>query len=329
MRIAIDQSAGFNQGAGIGRYARNLVPALVDRMPNARFTLWYAPENGARFLDEAIDPFTDTMDVRVRRTRCPRRRMDQLWFRLRAPWPIELWTGRQDLVYSPDFTAPPSMRAPRIVTVHDLAFQIVPERAPEGLRRYLSAAVPRAVGEAAAVVAVSETTRHDVIDRLGVAPERISVVPNAADGRFFTAAPLDEAQRRRLGLPEQYLLTVGTLEPRKNHLTLFRALDMLPAGSRLPLVVVGRVGWSAGEIVAEARARQEQGTVILLDYLADDFLPGLYAGAAALIYPSWYEGFGLPVLEGLATGVTVVASDVPAHREVAGEQAIYAPPGSP
>jgi glycosyltransferase involved in cell wall biosynthesis len=327
VRIAIDQSAGFNQGAGIGRYARHLVPALVGELSDARFTLWYAPDDGARFAAQATGPLARAEDVRVRHTRIPRRRMDQLWFRLRAPLPIELWTGRQDVVYSPDFTAPPAIRTPRIVTIHDLAFEIVPERAPKGLRDYLSAAVPRAVREAAAVVAVSETTRDDLVERLGIDPDRVTIVPNAADARFFAATPLDEATRTRLGLPEQYLLTVGTIEPRKNHLTLFEALDRLSSSVRVPLVVAGRVGWSADEVVAAAEACRARGTVILLDYLADELLPGVYAGAAALVYPSWYEGFGLPVVEGLATGVPVVASDVPAHREVGGDQVVYAPPG--
>jgi glycosyltransferase involved in cell wall biosynthesis len=329
VRIAIDQSAGFNQGAGIGRYARNLVPALVASLPDSQFTLWYAPDGTPRFADESVAPFNGEPRVRVRRTRFPRRRMDQLWFRLRAPIPIEIWAGWQDLVYSPDFTAPPAIRTPRIVTIHDLAFEIVPERAPRALRAYLSAVVPRAVSEAAAVVAVSETTRRDLIERYRLDPAKVTVVPNAADARFFAAAPLSSDVRSRLGLPERYLLTVGTLEPRKNHLTLFKALDHIAPSARLPLVVAGRVGWSADEIVAAARDRQARGQVILLDYLADEFLPGLYAGATALIYPSWYEGFGLPVLEGLAAGTTVIASDAPAHREIGGSQVHYCSPADP
>jgi glycosyltransferase involved in cell wall biosynthesis len=329
VRIAIDQSAGFNQGAGIGRYARNLVPALAAQLPGATLTLWYSPDAGAPFAQCATAPFVSRPGTSIKRSMIGRRRMDQLWFRLRAPLPIELWTGRQDLIYSPDFTAPPTIRTPRVVTVHDLAFEIVPERAPEGLRSYLSAVVPRAVRDAAAVVAVSETTRRDLIERMGVAPEKITVVPNAADDRFFNAQPLAAVQRQALGVPERYLLTVGTIEPRKNHLNLFAALDQVPLESQLPLVVVGRVGWSAAEIMSAAKDRQLAGQVILLDYLADEHLPGLYAGAAALVYPSWYEGFGLPVLEGLAAGIPVIASDVPAHREIAGDQAIFVPPHEP
>ena len=329
MRIAIDQSAGFNQGAGIGRYARNLVPALAARLPDAALTLWYAPDADAPFARDAMAPFWDRPETVFKRSMIGRRRMDQLWFRLRAPLPIEVWTGRQDLIYSPDFTAPPAIRTPKVVTVHDLAFEIVPERAPDGLRAYLSAVVPRAVRDAAAVIAVSETTKRDLIERMGVAPGKITVVPNAADDRFFKAQPLSAAQRQLLGLPERYLLTVGTIEPRKNHLNLFAALDRVPIEAQLPLVVVGRVGWSAGETMAAAKGLQLAGRVILLDYLADEHLPGLYAGAQALVYPSWYEGFGLPVLEGLAAGIPVIASDVPSHREIAGDKACFVSPQEP
>jgi len=255
--------------------------------------------------------------------------MDQLWFRAGIPLPLRCLAGRADLVYSPDFTAPPDLRTPRVVTVHDLAFLVCPERAPGPLRRYLSAIVPVQVAGAARVVAVSHSTRSDLIERLGTDPERIAVVPNGVDDRFFVASVPDGATRRRLGLPANYLLSVGTLEPRKNHLTLFAALELLKSRVDLPLVVAGSPGWEYEPILKAAERLRRNGRVILLDYVSDDLLPGLYAGAASVIYPSWYEGFGLPVLEALAAGAPVVASDVPALREVAGDRAMFAPPSSP
>lgn len=327
LRIAVDHSAAFNQGAGIGRYARNLVGALPAALPDSKLTLVYAPEagTGARFKADALAAFPKNVSLRIRSTLFDRRRMDQIWFRARLPLPIELWAGRQDVVYSPDFTAPPSFRTPRIVTIHDLAFQVVPERAPAALRTYLEAVVPRMVRESAAIAAVSETTKRDLIQRLGTEPSRITVIPNAVDARFFAALPPDQPLRDRLGLPVRYLLTVGTLEPRKNHLTLFEAIKALPDRSP-PLVVVGRAGWDSDLIVSGAKALASRGRVILLDYVDDHLLPCLYAGAEALIYPSWYEGFGLPVLEGLAAGVPVIASDVPAHREVGQDAVVFVDP---
>jgi glycosyltransferase involved in cell wall biosynthesis len=329
VRITIDNSAAFNQGAGIGRYARNVVPAALSRLLDVEAVLFYAPEpnSGARFIDNALAMFSPDARLRVRRAPFDRRRMDQIWFRARLPVPIELWSGRSDLVYSPDFTAPPALRAPTIVTVHDLAFEIVPERAPHALRSYLSAVVPRQVERSAAIVAVSETTKHDLVDRYGLSAECITVVPNAADNRFFEATALSPEERRTMGLPDRYLLTVGTIEPRKNHSTLFDALDLVPERLSIPLVIAGRAGWAADDIVARASKLQAMGRVMLLDYVDDPLLPRLYSSATAIVYPSWYEGFGLPVIEGLASGVPVIASDVPAHREVAGEHATFVSPG--
>lgn len=329
MRIAIDDSAAFNQGAGIGRYARNLVPAMLRELPDAKTTILYAPEPsiGSRFAQETAAMFSPYQKIRIRRLPLDRRRMDQLWFRARLPIPIEVWTGIRDLIYSPDFTAPPSLRAPTIVTVHDLAFEIVPERAPESLRRFLSAVVPRQINRAAAIVAVSKTTKNDLESRYGIQQGRVVVIPNAADERFFSAPPLSAEARRRLALPDQFLLVVGTIEPRKNHLNLFAAIERLPQHACQPLVVAGRIGWDAHEIIAKAEALQRAGRVILLDHVDDNVLPSLYASASAVVYPSWYEGFGLPVLEALASGTPVIASDIPAHREVAHNLATFVDPG--
>jgi glycosyltransferase involved in cell wall biosynthesis len=331
MRLLVDDSAAFNQGAGIGRYARNVLPAAVRRLPSARVTLWYAPScpGPAPFARETAELFSGTAAPRVRRSPLSRRRMDQLWFRARVPLPVQLMTGPADLVYSPDFTAPPSGRTPRVVTVHDLAFIVRPETAPAPLRRYLTSVVPRQVARAARVVAVSEATKRDLVERLGTDPARIAVIPNGVDDRFFAASPLTPDARARLGLPDDYLLTVGTLEPRKNHLGLFRAIQLLDGRVELPLVVAGRPGWEFGPILEAAEPLRRRGRIILLDYVPEADLPGLYAGAAAVVYPSWYEGFGLPVVEALAAGVPVVASAVPALMEVADGSAVFVDPSLP
>jgi glycosyltransferase involved in cell wall biosynthesis len=329
-RLVVDDSAAFNQGAGIGRYARNIVPSLFRNLLNTKLTLWYAPAQAseAPFAAATTDMFRGLVAPHVRRGPLSRRRMDQLWFRARLPLPLRLLAGRADLIYSPDFTAPPDGRTPTIATVHDLAFLVCPERAPAPLRRYLEAVVPAQVARVAKIVAVSETTRRDLVHRLGVDASRIAVVPNGVDETFLSAVPLAADERSLLGLPASYLLTVGTIEPRKNHLTLFEALTYLEKRVDLPLVVAGRRGWDYEPILRAAEPLASRGRVILLDYVPEELLPGLYAGAAAVIYASWYEGFGLPVIEAMAAGSPVVASDIPALREVGDGAALYAPPAS-
>jgi glycosyltransferase involved in cell wall biosynthesis len=331
MRVLVDDSAAFNQGAGIGRFARNILPAAARYLPDSKFSLLYAPScsGPSPYQSNVVDSFPDPAAVTVTRLPFGRRRADQLWFRAHLPVRAQWFAGRADVAFSPDFTLPPVGAIPRAITIHDLAFDIFPEKTSPALRRYLSAIVPKQVADATIVLAVSETTKRDLIERLGVDESRISVVPNGVDERFFESKPLPADRRRQLGIPEEYLLIVGTLEPRKNHLNLFRAIQILDGRVDMPLVVAGRRGWEDEPILAEAYKLAASARVILTDYLPDHDLPGLYAGAKAVVYPSWYEGFGLPVAEAMASGVGVVASSAPALRETGGDAVLYCDPEDP
>lgn len=309
--------------------SRSLLAAAASQFTEAEFVLWYAPERagGAPFAQALLERMPG--DPEVIRARFSRRHADQLLFRARAPISFQALAGPGDVAYSSDFTVPYGWRIPNVMTVHDLAYMVRPEFAPEPLRRYLNSIVPKQVARADRVVTVSEAAKRDLEERLRVDPQKIVVIPNGVDERFFDAAPLDKADRAALGLPGDYLLIVGTIEPRKNHLNLFAALDQLSRSSAIPLVVAGKVGWSADPILAASAPLQVRDRVILLGYVPEAALPGLIAGAAAMVYPSWHEGFGLPVLEALAAGVPVVASDIPAHREVAADLADWCDPADP
>lgn len=330
MRVIVDASAAYDQPAGIGRYARNVLTAAAEADPEIVWTL-------ARFPERlGPPPFTFDRELAwrgdgVRRRTAPltRRRADQILFRLRAPIDLRWLTGGGDVAYSPDFTIPRTGKVPAIVTIHDLAYITHPAFAPAGLRDYLNTVVPSVVERSARVAVVSDATKLDVIDRLKVDPAKIVVIGNGVDGRFFSPPALSTAQRTAFGLPPRYLLMVGTLEPRKNHLNAFRALDLLPTADRMPMVVAGRRGWEYEPIMDEAICRAGSGQVLLLDYVPDELLPSLYASAAVVVYPSWTEGFGLPVLEAMAAGTPVVTSTAPALREVGGDTVWYADAASP
>lgn len=322
MRILVEASAAYNQGAGIGRYSRNILQRLIPLASADRFTLLRAPENQniSRF---DVSPW---QNAKLKTLPFSRRNADRLWFRLQAPVDARLFAGGADVVYSPDFTAPPMRKVPRLITVHDLAFLTHPEHTTDALRRYLETIVPRQVASADLVAVVSRATADDVQRFYGVPDEKIVLARNAVDDGFYRAQPPNEADRLRLGLPERYFVMLGTIEPRKNHTLALEAIERSGAGGSVPLVIIGRPGWGHETILERINDLQRRGLVIHLDNVMDDELPDIIAGSQAMVYPSWTEGFGLPVAEAMATGVPVITSTAPALQEVGGDLAIYVDP---
>lgn len=255
-----------------------------------------------------------------------------IWQRLHLPLRVEYFTGRLDIVHAPDFVLPPT-RARTMLTVHDLTFLLHPACFAPSLRRYLSQAVPRSLRRADLVLADSHATRSDVIRLLHVPPERCVVVYPGVSPRFcpLPASEL-EPVRQQLDLPPSFFLFVGTLEPRKNLVRLLEALALLAPGGEgpdtadEPLVVVGRKGWLYEEVFATIQRLRLEPRVHMLDFVDDEMLPSVYNLSRVFVYPSLYEGFGLPVAEALACGTPVVTSAVASLPEVAGDAAVLVNP---
>ena len=323
MRIGIDYTPAIRQHGGIGRYTRELVGALLAQVNSHRYALfaavggvnleeWKSGQNRGCATFRAL-PISDDWLAR-------------LWHRLRVPIPVETITGIVDVFYSPDFVLPPTLpRTRTLLTVHDLSFLHYPEHFVPKLVQYLNSVVPRSVTRADKVLADSEATRVDIINRLGAAPDQVEVLYLGADDRFHASPSRGERERleSRYGIGEQpYVLSVGTLQPRKNYATLIRAFATLGPG--IQLAIAGGRGWLYQNVFEEAE--KQGGRVQILGLVDDEDLPALYRNAALFALPSLYEGFGLPVLEAMACGTPVVCSDRSSLPEVAGDAALLVDP---
>ena len=300
LRVLLDGTPLLGPRTGIGRYAAALTREL-GRMSDVDVRAVGFTARGHRALRDAVPPGVRASGVPV-----PARALRASWRRVPFP-PIELLAGRGDVVHGTNFVLPPSVRAGGVLTVHDLAFLDVPEEAPEpGFADLVRTCARRAAVVCTPSAAVAETVR----ERFSVPEERIAVTPLGVDNEWFEAAP-PGPELHRLGLPQQYLVFVGTDGPRKGLDVLLRAHE----ASLPPLVLAG-----PGEQRPEAK-------VLHTGYLPERELRSVVAGARALVLPSRDEGFGLPALEALACGVPVVCAELPALREITGGHADFVPYG--
>jgi glycosyltransferase involved in cell wall biosynthesis len=362
VRVGLDATPLLGPRTGVGRYVAGLAGALAGLAGSEPEELVLVPFSwrGTRELP-AVAPSGPR--VRCGRRRVPARLLQAAWARL--PWPpVEWLAGRVEVFHATNFVAPPARRAATVVTVHDLTYLRFPGMVSDASARYRDL-VPRALRRGAVVCAPTAAVAAEVAAEYGLPPDRLAVTPLGVDDTWRRATPTDPAWLAAHGLPARYLLFVGNREPRKNLPTLLAAYRELlggvggaletratgrPPETRVvgvgdgptvgegagmttasagtavpPLVLVGPPGW--GETLDTAGLPPD--AVRTPGYLPEPDLARVIAGAAAVVVPSWYEGFGLPALEALACGTPVVAADLPAHREVLGDQAELVPPGDP
>ncbi len=312
----LSSGAGYRR-AGIHGYIAHTLRHLPEADPDLRYTV---------FVGEGRPP--DHPQFTVRRSRLPTGHplWRILWEQAIQPWQL----GGLDLLHGLAFVSPLLARLPTVVTVYDLSFIHYPERLSAARRLYLRLFTGISCRRARRVIAISRSTAEDVRRLLGVPGERIDVaVPGV--GERFRPLPAAEvaAFRAAHDLPPRFLLHLGTLEPRKNLPVLLRAYARLPEGVRrhAPLILVGGEGWGSDAIRATITTLRLGETVRLAGYAPDEELPLWYNAAAALVCPSVYEGWGLPVAEALACGTPVLASDVSSLPEAAGQAGLLLPPG--
>jgi glycosyltransferase involved in cell wall biosynthesis len=222
---------------------------------------------------------------------------------------------------------------PVVITVHDLSWLHYPETHPKDRVRWLARGLPRALACAGAIMVDSNFVRAEVIETFGVAPERVHTAHLGVSSVYRKRTEEETAGAlQSMGLSHgRYILTVGTIEPRKNVLHVLEAFSQIPAAirERFPLVVAGARGWRAADIKSRLRRLADLGQIRFLGHVGEAALPCLYAGAASFVFPSLYEGFGLPPLEAMASGVPVIASNRASVPEVMGDAGQSLEPDSP
>lgn len=314
--------------SGIPNYVRCLVKALLSIDNNNSFRLFY---NGFKDISHYLIELPNT-NVENRIFRLPNKILGKFWDTFSFP-PIETFLGDLDIFHATHFLAPPIKNSKLVVTIHDLAFVKFPECFTKEQGLEFARQVRQSCYKAHMVISDSCSTKRDIVELFNIPPEKVTVVPLAAQEIFNYQEDSTDGSSilDKHKLIGNYFLFVGTIEPRKNLVRLIQAYDRLPADIKkyYQLVLAGGKGWLNKEIYAEAeKLGLMDEHVKFLGYVPDSELPALLNNATAFVYPSLYEGFGLPPLEAMASGVPVISSNISSIPEVVGDAGILIDPYS-
>lgn len=319
--IGVDGTSLFRAVDGIGRYSANVLRAAAEQSPDWTFlVIGFAQDRSAPSL------VPDLPNVRRHFLPIPRRFAVGMHV-FGIPLNVRRLLPPLDALVCLNFTLFPVVSGvPTLAIIYDLTYHDHPEVMAARNRAHLARQVPRTVEKASVVGAISAFTAHRITD---VYPDHapVVIVPCGLDERFLTP---DDSSASALDLPPRYVLAVGTLEPRKNLVTLIRAYAQLDTTlfEEYPLVIVGRKGWGPNDLPDDIPTAVAE-AVRYTGYVEDADLPAVYSGASLFVFPSIYEGFGLPLLEAMACGVPAVASDIETFAEIGSRLVDLVPPTDP
>lgn len=306
---------------GVGHYTFELARALASLEPSSQFEIVYPSTYPAIRLDE---PNGLPLPANLKLDRVRVGPLDRHWWSVGLPRYIR--RRKVELFHGTNYDVPLWGQCATVLTIHDLSHLLHPETHEKRSVRRARRRLPLMVRTADAIITPTNSVRRELCAQLNVAPDKVFAIPEAARDCF---RPLEfaatEDVRLRVGVGDEFLLAVGTIEPRKNLAVLVRAFEEIsrarPEGT-LQLVIAGGSGWLSGPLIETIEKSPARGRILLTDYLHDGDLRALYSSCRAFIYPSIYEGFGLPPLEAMACGAPVIASRIASLEETTGDAAM-------
>jgi len=328
-RIAWDIRKLDTRKAGIGNYIYHFLKQISIFNKNYEFILY--TDKKISNLDLSIDHLLVTTELPIIGGNFLRKAVSPFWLNIILPRYLQ--KNKIDIFHSPNHLLPLFYKGKTIVTVHDLIPFTLPEVYGFWYPAYLRLLFPPTLKKADTIIAVSQTTKNDLLSLFDIKEEKIKVIYNGLDANFklIEDRNLLEKKRQYLNLPEKFILFVGTVEYRKNLKRLLHAFGGLAKKENLShkLVIAGKFGIGSNEIFRTVNSLGIQEKVVFLNYVSYDLLPFLYNLADIFIYPSLYEGFGLPVIEAMACGTPVITSNCSSLKEIAEGYALLVDPYKP
>lgn len=320
MKIGIDIRALNSLRTGIGRYLETLLPALFRYDKDTQYILFYNSLTGPSPTYNSAGAKSSLV-----RTYIPNRVLNVLWAYAAFP-KFENLAGEIDIFYSPSFQVPPLKKSRSVLTIHDIVFYHSPELAIPSAVRHYKRRITFYADRADIIVADSKATAKDIVEFLKIDGEKIKVIYPGTIPLADVTEPERSKIKNKLRLPEEYILFVGCIEPRKNLARVFQAYNRSGLSEEIPFILAGPTGWRFDELEKIWNNLEAKDRIIRLDYVTEKELTVLYENALFLVFPSLFEGFGLPILEAMSAGCPVLTSNVSAMPEAAGDCALLVDP---
>lgn len=332
MKIGIDISQVVYQGTGVASYTKFLVEGLSRVDKDNQFVLFGSSLRNKKLLKESFEGL-DEKKFKRKISYLPPKFLEFLWNGIHL-FPIENIVGNIDVFHSSDWLEPPTKKAKKVTTIHDLTVFRYPEtfvsRGGHDIVKNQKRKLFFAKQECDLIICVSESTKYDAMEILKIPEKKLRVIHEAPDPAYF---PRNETEinkvKEKFEMKENYILCVGTREPRKN---LDRAVmafaEITSQFPELSLLIAGKYGWGDDSSKFKIKNSKLESKAKLLGFVEQEDLAALYSGAEAFVYPSLYEGFGLPILDAMSCGVPVITSNVGSMKELAGGYSVLIDPES-